>query len=211
MSTTDAQTRQTRPADGDPMVLRPARVGDARPIAAIVNDYAEQGLMLHRSLAELYEHLRDYQVAERSADGRVVGVVGLRIMWANLAEIYSLAVPPEAARQGLGKRLVAAAVEDAERLGIRKLFTLTYERRFFERCEFEVVDRHQNLPLKVWSECVRCPKNQACDEIAMMRVLEHIPDAAPAEPRSQEADRHYELPVLSEAVRRLDRSARKPS
>ena len=66
-----------------------------------------------------------------------------------------------------------AAVDEAEQLGIRKLMTLTYEQAFFERCGFGVVDR-QTLPLKVWSECVRCPKNQRCDEIAMTLDLEPI-------------------------------------
>jgi len=185
--------------------IRSARVGDIARVAEIINDYAEQGLMLHRSHAELYERLRDYVVAE--VGGRVVGICGLRILWANLAEVYALAVAREANGGGIGRRLVAGCGEEAERLGIRKLFALTYERRFFERCGFEVVDRHKTLPLKVWSECVRCPKNQMCDEIAMVRVLEHVPEvAAPPNPRASEPGR-YDVPVLSDSIRKIERDA----
>lgn len=184
--------------------IRPATVADVPRLAEIVNNYAEQGLMLHRSHAELYERLRDFVVVD---DGdEPVGLAGLRVMWANLAEVYSLAVAPAARGGGVGSKLVQAMADEAERLGIRRLFALTYERTFFERCGFEVVDRHRNLPLKVWSECIRCPKNQACDEIAMVRVLEHVPDVAPMSNGTGGAT-FYDVPILSEPVRRMERNA----
>jgi len=133
-------------------------------------------------------------------------VVGLRIMWSNLGEVYALAVSPAARGQGLGKRLVLSAVDEAEQLGIRRVFALTYEREFFEKCGFHIVDRHQELPLKVWTECVRCPKNQACDEIAMVRVLD-VPEIAAAPPSSIALEQ-YEVPVLSDRMVGVDREAR---
>jgi amino-acid N-acetyltransferase len=74
---------------------------------------------------------------------------------------------------GIGSRLVRAAIEDARRLGVRRLFTLTYEKDFFERLGFEAVDR-QDLPEKVWRACIVCPKVDACDEIAMVLTLEPL-------------------------------------
>ncbi len=148
--------------------------------------------MLHRSLAFLYEHVREFHI-ETEGD-EVLGVCGLSIVWANMAEVYALAVKPEHRRRGLGKRLVISCVDEADELGIRKLMTLTYEKAFFARCGFHVVDR-QELPLKVWSECARCSKNQACDEIAMIRVLEDVPELRvprPAEPTAGS----YEVPVV---------------
>lgn len=185
--------------------IEQAGVGDVPGMAALINDYAEQGLMLHRSHAELYERVRDFHVV--TMEGRVVGLTGLRIMWSNLAEVYALAVSPAATGQGLGRRLVAAAVEEGRRLGIRRVFSLTYEQRFFERCGFTVVNRHRELPLKVWSECARCPKNHACDEIAMVRVLEDVPDLGPPAEASPQMNA-YEVPLLSERMRRLDAQAR---
>ncbi|HEX7009748.1 MAG TPA: N-acetyltransferase [Phycisphaeraceae bacterium] len=187
------------------MQIRRAQIADVPAMGKIINDCAEFGLMLPRSLASLYENVRDYQVAvafDSQGGQRVVGVCGLAIVWANLAEVYALAVAPEYRGRGIGKRLVQAVIDEARELGIRKLMTLTYERAFFEKLGFGIIDRQQ-LPMKVWSECVRCPKNQACDEIAMLRVLKDVPElvvpqpAAPAKPVS--------MPVL------LTSSARRPA
>ena len=179
--------------------IRPATVADVPAMARIINDAAEFGLMLPKSLAVLYENIREFQVAADGA-GHVIGVCGLSIVWANLAEVVSLAVDPDHRGRGLGRRLVEACVEEARRLGIRRLMTLTYERAFFERLGFKVVDRQQ-LPLKVWSECVRCPKNDACDEIAMIRELHDVPELQ-APPPTHPVPGEYTVPVTLSAVRR---------
>ena len=158
--------------------IRRARVADVASMHSLINDAAEFGLMLPKSLAALYENVREFRVVTPADDSAaVMGVCGLSIVWANLAEVASLVVSADHRGKGLGRVLVEDCLEEARTLGIRQVMTLTYERAFFERCGFSVVDRQQ-LPLKVWSECVRCPKNQACDEIAMIRVFEDIPDIA---------------------------------
>ena len=171
-------------------MIRHATVHDVPALGKMINDCAEYGLMLHRSQSFLYEHVREFHVAVKG--DAVVGVCGLRIVWASLAEVYALAVDPAHHRNGWGKRLVDACVQEARALSIRKLMTLTYEMDFFKACGFDVVDREQ-LPLKVWSDCVGCSKNQECDEIAMVCVLEDVPEVA-ARLASQEVDA-YEVPV----------------
>lgn len=182
------------------MIIRRATVADVPAMAQIINDAAEFGLMLPKSLAMLYENVREFHVAvegggPKGAGGseEVVGVCGLSIVWGNLAEVASLAVRRDQRGKGLGKRLVETVLDEAKQLGIPRVMTLTYERVFFEKLGFTVLDR-QELPLKVWSECVRCPKNQACDEIAMVRMIEGVPEPAevPAPPRST----RYEVPVV---------------
>ena len=42
--------------------------------------------------------------------------------------------------------------------------------QFFEKVGFHMVERGV-LPLKAWKDCLRCPKFQACDEIAVLRIL----------------------------------------
>ena len=154
---------------GNAMKIRKAMTHDVPTIGKIINDCAEYGLMLHRSQSFLYEHVREFHVVETK--GEVVGVCGLSIVWAALAEVYALAVASAFRGQGLGKQLVSACVDEAHHLGVGRLMTLTYEVRFFESCGFQKADRHK-LPLKVWGDCVRCAKNQACDEVAMLRTLE---------------------------------------
>jgi amino-acid N-acetyltransferase len=185
--------------------IRRADVRDIEPLGQIINDCAEYGQMLHRSHAFLYEHVRDFLVADD--DGRVVGGCGLSVVWANLAEVYSLAVLPERRGKGTGKQLVIACLDEARRLSIRRVMTLTYEKTFFERCGFTIIDR-QSLPLKVWSECLRCSKNQACDEIAMHFVLEDVPDVGAPKPQRPASD-DYVVPVTI-TVGKQARSAREP-
>ena len=178
-------------------MIRKATVSDVPAMAQIINDAAELGLMLPKSLASLYETVRAFHVAVEGDDTadvqRVVGVCGLSVVWANLAEVASLAVEKDQRGKGLGRKLVETVLEEAKQLGIPRVMTLTYEQAFFEKLGFAVLDR-QELPLKVWSECVRCPKNQACDEIAMVRVIAGVDEPAgmPTPPRPTD----YEVPVV---------------
>jgi amino-acid N-acetyltransferase len=153
-------------------MIRPATIHDVPRIQGIINSHAELGKMLFRSLAQLYEGLRDLAVYE--LDRQVVGCTGLSIIWADLAEVRSLAVDEPFRGRGIGSRLVEWSVDEARRLGIRRVMSLTYEQRFFEKLGFEVVPK-ETLPLKVWSDCVRCPKRDGCDEIAMLRFLPEVP------------------------------------
>ena len=151
------------------MMPRYAKTVDAEAICSLINYYAERGLMLHRSMENVYNSLREFQVATND-DGQVVGCVAVDIFWANLGEVKSLAVAPDMVGQGIGGSLLSAAIEDARRMGVKRLFTLTYEQGFFQRQGFEVIDRN-TLPEKVWRECLACSKADACDEIAMMLAL----------------------------------------
>ena len=151
------------------MTLQCAQTVDAEAICSLINYYAERGLMLHRSMESAYSSLREFQVVADD-DGRIVGCVAVDIFWADLAEVKSLAVAPDMVGQGIGGQLLSAAIEDARRMGVKRLFTLTYEQGFFQRQGFEVIDRN-TLPEKVWRECLACSKADACDEIAMMLAL----------------------------------------
>src|SRR5579863_3843832 len=127
-------------------MIRPATIHDVPRISDIINSHAELGKMLFKSYAQLYEDLRDFGVYEE--DGDVLGCVALTIIWADLSEVRSLAVDESHLRKGIGRQLVEWAVGEARRLGIRRLFALTYEPEFFSKLAFEVVLK-DSLPLKV--------------------------------------------------------------
>ena len=150
------------------MNVRCAKISDAKSISALINCYAEHDKMLFRSLADIYEKLQRFVVAE--ADGAVVGCCALEIIWSDLAEVKSLAVGPAHKGQGIGRALVEASVEQARRLGVPRVFALTLEPKFFEKIGFAVLDK-DDLPMKVWSDCARCPKQQHCDEVAVARIV----------------------------------------
>ncbi len=156
-------------ADGTPVVRR-ARIDDVEHMAALVNGYASQGVMLPKTPAQLFNNLRDFIVAD--ADGQVVGCAGLKILWRDMAEIVSLAVHPEWQGRGLGRRLCEPLIEDAQALGIVTVLALTYQVPFFHKLGFEIVPRH-TLSQKVWQDCQFCAKHDCCDEIAMILKLNH--------------------------------------
>lgn len=148
--------------------VRRARVDDVEQMAVLINDYAAQGLMLPKTTAQLYNNVRDFVVAA-DAEGRVVGCAGLKVTWRDLSEIVSLAVAPAFQGQGLGKKLVLPLLDDAGTLGIPTVFALTYQVPFFHKLGFVIVPR-ESLSQKVWQDCQFCPKQQCCDEIAMVRM-----------------------------------------
>ena len=151
------------------MIYRTATFRDVESIHKIVNAYAEQGLMLARSRNSIYETLRDFVLAEH--EGEVVGVGALHLVWDELAEIRAMAISPEYAGKGIGFKIVQHLMEDARKLGVKTLFTLTYQPGFFDKSGFYEVPKEQ-LSQKVWKDCINCSKFPNCDEIAMVRPLD---------------------------------------
>jgi len=150
------------------MNVRSATISDAKAINALINSYAERDRMLFRSLADIYENLQTFIVAE--LENTIVGCCALEVIWADLAEIKSLAIDEAYKGKGIGRELVAAAAEQAAKLGVPKVFALTLEPGFFEKSGFDIVEKEE-LPMKVWSDCARCPKQQNCDEIAVIKAV----------------------------------------
>lgn len=148
------------------MKVRKAKVTDVFAIHALINRYAEEDKMLFRSMADVYENLQIFNVAVES-DGQVVGCCAMQVVWADLGELKSLAVDPGFMGKGAGRMLVEGALEQASQLELPKVFTLTLEPEFFEKFGFELVSKDL-LPMKVWSDCARCSKQDNCDEIAMI-------------------------------------------
>lgn len=146
------------------MIYRKATFNDVEDIFELVNDYAQDGIMLARSRNTLYETLRDMYVAEEN--GEILGVGGLHIVWEELAEVRTLAVSKKALRRHIGANIVKHLLEEGKTLGVRRVFTLTYQDKFFASLGFEVATK-DDLPQKVWKECIDCPKFPHCDEIAM--------------------------------------------
>ena len=148
-------------------MLRKALISDIAAIHRLVNSCAEQGEMLPRSLAELYDNMRDYFVYAEPGAEAVVGACALHICWENLAEIRSLCVEESQRRRGIGRDLVRACMDEAKELGAERLFVLTYRNDFFGRFGFAEVEKTE-LPQKIWTDCVKCAKFPRCDEVAMI-------------------------------------------
>ena len=148
------------------MKVRRAKISDAENIQGLISRYAELDRMLPRSLADIYENLQTFFVAEDD-QGIVSGCCALQVIWSSLAEIKSLAVQGDNTGKGVGRTMVEAAIKTARDLGLDEVFTLTLEPGFFEKLQFEKVSKEQ-LPMKVWSDCAKCSKQDNCDEVALI-------------------------------------------
>lgn len=147
-------------------MIRKARMADVKGIHGLIAEYARKGDMLPRSLADIYENLRDYFVFLGN-DGELVGSAAIHIMWEDLAEVRSLAVREGRMRRGVGTQLVESCISEAIMLGIARVFALTYKPEFFEKLGFHVVDKSE-LPQKIWADCLKCSKFPDCDEVALV-------------------------------------------
>jgi amino-acid N-acetyltransferase len=150
------------------MNVRDAKITDAKAIYSLISCYAERDKMLFRSLANIYEDLQTFTVAE--TNGGIVGCCALQIIWSDLAEIKSLAVDKDRVGKGVGKKLVRNVIKRARELGLSKIFALTLTPDFFQKLGFKKADKN-TLPMKVWRDCAKCPKQQNCDEIAVIKRL----------------------------------------
>ena len=156
------------PALTGPVELRRATMRDIPALVTMINDYAAKGIMLPRTEFEMAENIRDFNVAY--AGSHLAACGALHFYSPTVAEIRSLAVHPDWKRHGLGRDIVLSLEKEAMEQGLRSLFAFTYVDGFFRKLGYEVVDRGE-LPLKAWKDCLRCPKFQACDEIAMLKRL----------------------------------------
>ena len=153
---------------GRNLSVRKAAMRDIRPILELINGYAAQGVMLPRTEFELSEAIRDFTVV--TAGKELLGCGALHFYSPTVAEIRSLAVHEHAKKLGVGRKLVEALAAEAEQYELDAVFAFTYVVEFFNKVGFQAVERGA-LPLKAWKDCVRCPKFQACDEVAVLRVL----------------------------------------
>lgn len=146
-------------------MIRNAKVSDSKIIQKLVNSYAKKGEMLSLCLNEVYERLYEFILWEEN--GEIIGVCALHPMWGDMAEIRSLAVQPEFSNRGIGKKMVIHLLNRAREMGFLRVFALTYRQAFFEKIGFKVTDI-ENLPKKIWTDCLKCVKYPDCDETAVI-------------------------------------------
>jgi amino-acid N-acetyltransferase len=145
---------------------RKAILPDVERIHAIIRPYAEIGTLLPRTVAELSENVRDFVVVED--DGQVVGCGALHLYGMHLAEIRTIAVMPAAKGIGAGRKLVETLLDEAEQHRVTCVCLFTRIPEFFGHMGFVTATRDE-LPDKIYKDCVHCPNLHACDEVAMVR------------------------------------------
>ena len=146
-------------------VIRNAEISDAKAIQNLVNEYAKKGEMIPLSLNDIYERIFEFIVC--LYDNHIVGCCSLHPTWEDLAEIRSLAVDINFHGRDIGYNMVQYNLERAKKIGIKKVFALTYKPLFFEKLGFCRIEK-EILPKKIWTDCLKCIKFPDCDESAVM-------------------------------------------
>ncbi|MGE4266085.1 MAG: N-acetyltransferase [Deferribacterales bacterium] len=149
-------------------MIRKAVMSDAKNIQTLVNTHAKEGLMLPVGINEIYEKILEFVVWDEG--GEILGCCAMHPTWENLAEIRSVAVSKYSIKKGIGTAVVESAMQMARDVGITDAFLLTYQPVFFGKLGFVEIEK-ENLPKKIWSDCLKCAKFPDCDEIAMKRKL----------------------------------------
>ncbi len=150
------------------VVIRRATLKDIPAMLGLINAYAARQIMLPRTEFEMAENIRDFVVAFEGDE--LAGCGALHFYTPSSGEIRSLAVAPGRKESGIGRRIVEALETEARDNDLELFFAFTYLPAFFAKLGFVEVDRGE-LPLKAWKDCIRCPKFQACDEVAMLKQL----------------------------------------
>ena len=148
------------------MRARSAKLPDAFAIEQLIQVHVGDGTLLPRSLKDICENIRDFIVVEDQ--GQVIGCGALHLYGPHLAEVRSIAVHPGSKGKGAGRRVVKALLHEAERQEVSGVCLFTRIPDFFEPLGFSIANR-EDLPDKIYKDCLACPKLHCCDEIAMVR------------------------------------------
>ena len=111
------------------VVIRPARTSDIKAIREIVDLYSLQRRLLSKETVTLYEAVQEFTVAE--LDGKVIGCGALHVLWEDLGEVRTVAVLEAHRNKKIGHQILEAIIERAKKLGLKRLFCLTFETKFF--------------------------------------------------------------------------------
>lgn len=166
--------------------VRRARTGDVAHIRRLVDTYTADRRVLSKSTVNLYEDVQEFWVAEaetvpddtpgdprpeeaRDVELRLVGCGALHVLWEDLAEVRTVAVDPSLRGFGIGHRIVAALLDTARELGVRRVFCLTFETAFFARHGFAPI---QGTPVssRVYEELLRSYDEGVAEFLDLERV-----------------------------------------
>ena len=111
------------------VVIRRAKTSDVKKIRAIVDTYAVERKLLSKETVTLFESVQEFVVAE--SDGEVVGCGALHVLWEDIAEVRTVAVVEQMHGKGVGHLILENILARAKEVGVKKVFCLTFETKFF--------------------------------------------------------------------------------
>ena len=110
-------------------LIRPAKTSDIKKIRTIIDAYVSGRRLLSKETVTLFESVQEFTVAE--VDSEVVGCGALHVLWEDLAEVRTVAVIESMQGKGIGHTILENILSRAKEVGVKKVFCLTFETKFF--------------------------------------------------------------------------------
>ncbi|ABK83004.1 N-acetyltransferase [Campylobacter fetus] len=151
------------------ITYKKAKLKNIPLMQSIVKKEIENGIILSRNDDEIATNIRSYTLAYK--DDELVGYSALHIHASNLAEVRSLVIKENLRGQGIGGGLVKELLKEANDLEIEQVFTLTYQKSFFEKLGFNEISKEKLPAQKIWADCIKCKHFPVCNEIALIYYL----------------------------------------
>jgi amino-acid N-acetyltransferase len=169
-------------------------------IRQLLEPFIDNDIVLDKPPVSFYETIQEFSVAK--IDEEIVGCGALHVFWEDLAEIRSLAVDKSAQGHGVGSAIVSRLISRARQIGVKRVFCLTFETKFFSSFGFQPID---GIPVTkaVFNEMLNSYDEGTAEFLNLERVkpntlgntrmLLYLNDAVPsdtvtAQPRSVKSD-----------------------
>ncbi len=136
-------------------------------IRALVDLHTGDRRLLGKATVTLYEDVQEFWVAVE--DERVVGCGALHVLWADLAEVRTVAVDPALRGRGIGGAVLERLLDQARELGVARVFCLTFETGFFGRHGFARAD-HVLVDAGVQAELLQSHDEGVAEFLDLARV-----------------------------------------
>jgi len=133
--------------------IRPAKTSDVKTIRKLVDTYAPERRLLSKATVTLYEAVPDFLVIEK--DNQLLGAGAIHVLWEDLAEVRTVAVFPEFKGKGYGSLLLEALINRANQLGVKRIFCLTFETKFFTKHGFTEIKGTPVEP-EIYQQLLEC-------------------------------------------------------
>ena len=134
------------------VIVRPATTADIKTIRHIIDINKASRRMLEKETVTLYETVQEFVVAE--VDNKVVGCGALHVLWEDLAEVRTVGVDEDVRGKGVGHKILEELISRAKKVGVKRIFCLTFETQFFAGHGFEEIEGTPVSP-DVYNELLR--------------------------------------------------------
>jgi amino-acid N-acetyltransferase len=150
-------------------IVRQARTRDVPEIRALIDQNVGSRRLLDKHTVNLYEDILEFSVSESSDGGAIVGCGALHVLWEDLAELRTVAVDESMRGAGIGHLIVDDLLDRARRVGVSRVFVLTFAVSFFGRHGFTEISGTPVAP-EVYAELLRSYDDGVAEFLDLDRV-----------------------------------------